>query len=253
MYLSVHLDNLRADPHQVRQEFSGISELASDIHQHGLLQNLVVLPLVQEASDIAYYPLCAGERRFRALKVLKEENKLPKGWKEWLVPVLVIDSSDASWVNIVENLHRFDLLPWELGRRFLELIDAGHSKELIAVKVNKSIQYVYQHTRISQGLHVNIIERIRRIGREAFPMTVLTDVSKLVDDFGEPLEEKQHSFIDKHLQLNPPGRRKVRKKVNLQYRVSTLQSLIVPDEHKQLIEKVHAYLTGKTNKLVFDA
>lgn len=177
MYLTAHLDNLRTDPKQARREFSGIEELAQDILQYGLLQNLVVRPGVQEASDVFYYTITAGERRFRALQILKSKDTLPKGWTEWKVPLLVIENSDAAWVNICENLHRQDLAPWELGRRFLELLDAGFTREQIAVKINKSSQYLYPYTRISLGLHPNIIERIRRVGKDAFPLQILSETA----------------------------------------------------------------------------
>ena len=68
--IKVPLDRLRPDPNQARRTFQRITELADSIATHGLLTNLVV----RELGGV--YEIKAGERRYRALKLLKAQGRL---------------------------------------------------------------------------------------------------------------------------------------------------------------------------------
>jgi len=68
----ISLDRLKPRSNQVRREFHRIRELARSIELHSLLQNLVVRP----STDDGYFEIVSGERRYRALKLLREEGRL---------------------------------------------------------------------------------------------------------------------------------------------------------------------------------
>jgi ParB family chromosome partitioning protein len=103
-----------------------LMELADSIRQHGVLQPLLVRPLPNGG-----YQLVAGERRWRACRMV--------GLKE--VPVVVKELSDTETMEIaiIENLQREDLNPIEEAEGLQALIDkCGFTQEEIATSVGKS-------------------------------------------------------------------------------------------------------------------
>ena len=107
-------------------EDSALSELADSIAQHGVIQPLLVRPLINGG-----YQLVAGERRWRAARMA--------GLTE--VPVVIKDLSDSETVELamVENLQREDLNPLEeaLGYKYMmEKLEI--TQEEAAQKVGKS-------------------------------------------------------------------------------------------------------------------
>lgn len=85
-----------------RQHFAGIDELAESIARHGLVQAITVRPRTDGTDG---YWLVAGERRWRAHRLLGAET----------IRAIVEDADDerASWVMLVENVHRQDLNPMD--------------------------------------------------------------------------------------------------------------------------------------------
>ena len=68
----IPLDRIKTRTNQIRRAFHHITELARQIELHTLLQNLVVRPTTPEG----YFEIVAGERRYRALKLLQQEGRL---------------------------------------------------------------------------------------------------------------------------------------------------------------------------------
>ncbi len=68
---SLQLDDLHPNPHQVRKHFDKkhIAALAQSIEEDGLLQNIA---FTEEDGKLL---IVAGERRYRALRLLKEQGK----------------------------------------------------------------------------------------------------------------------------------------------------------------------------------
>ena len=87
-----------------------MQELADSITVHGVLQPLLVRPLLSGG-----YQLIAGERRWRASRMA--------GLKE--VPVIIreLSDSEAMEIAIIENLQREDLNPIEEAEGLQALID----------------------------------------------------------------------------------------------------------------------------------
>ena len=123
--LEVHL--LQANPLQPRGIINqeALSDLVESIREQGILEPLVV------AKTPAGYQIIAGERRWRAAKILG----LAK------VPVIVRETTPQGMLemSIVENVQREDLNPIERALAYKRLIDEfGLGTNEVAKKVGKS-------------------------------------------------------------------------------------------------------------------
>lgn len=118
---------LQANPLQPRGIISSesLSELVESIREQGILEPLVV------ASTPAGYQIIAGERRWKAAKML--------GFQK--VPVVIKQTTPQTMLemSIVENVQREDLNPIERGQAYKRLIDEfGLGTNEVARKLGKS-------------------------------------------------------------------------------------------------------------------
>lgn len=125
---TIPINEISPNKDQPRKTFNheALQELADSITQHGILQPLLVRPLLSGG-----YQLVAGERRWRAARMA--------GLKE--VPVVIRELSDVETMEIaiIENLQREDLNPIEEAEGLQALIDrCGFTQEDVAVSVGKS-------------------------------------------------------------------------------------------------------------------
>ena len=136
---NVRLATIQLDPSQPRRNIGDISDLVASISEHGLIQ-----PLVVESIDSKGFRLIAGERRFHACK----EAGLD------VVPAMVRTVKDQQRleIQIIENLHRKDLDPFEEAMAYKRLMDEFNlTQEQVAKRVGKS------RTRITETLSLNRI------------------------------------------------------------------------------------------------
>jgi ParB family chromosome partitioning protein len=106
-----------------------VSELVESIREHGILEPLII------AQTPAGFQIIAGERRWRAARILK----LP------YVPAIIKKTSPQQMLEmaIVENVQRKDLNPLERAKAFLRLKEEFNLDHTgIAKKVSKSVPYV---------------------------------------------------------------------------------------------------------------
>lgn len=120
-------DLLKPNPFQPRTVFNEemLNDLASSIQEHGMIQ-----PIVAVKSDSGYQ-IVAGERRWRAAKLLGLEK----------VPVLVQDYEQSKLLEIalIENLQREDLNPIEVAVCYQRLLDElSFTQDELAKRVGKS-------------------------------------------------------------------------------------------------------------------
>ncbi len=128
---------LQANPLQPRGIISpdSLQELVDSIREQGILEPLVV------ARTPAGYQIIAGERRWRAAKILN----LPK------VPVIIRETSPQGMLemSIVENVQREDLNPIERAQAYKKLIDEfGLGTNEVARRVGKSAPTVSNTIRL---------------------------------------------------------------------------------------------------------
>jgi ParB family chromosome partitioning protein len=147
----INLNLIRPPAANPRQHFDepALQELADSIQTHGILQPLVVMR--KEGG----YEVVAGERRFRAAKLLG----LPT------VPVVVRDDHDPQHlaeVRLVENIQREDLNPIELGQAYQTLIDEhGLTQEELAKRVGKERSSIANTLRL-QSLPKGVQDQVVR-------------------------------------------------------------------------------------------
>ena len=119
------LEPNRSQPRRVFNEQS-LGELADSIAQHGVLQPLLVRPLMGGG-----YQIVAGERRWRAARMAGVEK----------VPAVVREMNDSQVMELalIENLQREDLNPLEEAQGYQSLMEAyGMTQDDVAKTVGKS-------------------------------------------------------------------------------------------------------------------
>ncbi len=125
---TLRLSELEPNRSQPRKNFdeTAISALADSIREHGVLQPLLVRPLA-----FGGYQIVAGERRWRAARMLGLDE----------VPVIIRDLTDleTAQIALIENLQRENLNPLEEAQGFKQLQDDfGMKQEEIAKTVGRS-------------------------------------------------------------------------------------------------------------------
>lgn len=110
--VTLKISEIEPNRAQPRREFDekALAELADSISQHGVLQPLLVRPLLDGG-----YQIVAGERRWRASRMA--------GLTE--VPVVIRELSDGETMELalIENLQREDLTPVEEAMGYQQLMD----------------------------------------------------------------------------------------------------------------------------------
>lgn len=127
--LQIPVNQIIPNPHQPRTHVDPeeLSDLASSIREHGVLQPLLVT--VGSAPD--QYVLIAGERRLLASRQAGLER----------VPVIVREATEQERVELalIENLQRADLSPLETAEAYRQLSEEyGLPHDQIASQVGKS-------------------------------------------------------------------------------------------------------------------
>jgi len=135
--LEVPTNAIAPNPKQPRTRFDDetLNELAASIREVGILQPLVVRRTGQG------YEVVTGERRLRAAKLAGLAT----------VPVVLRDSEDADLLReaLIENIHREDLNPVELGEAFRQLLDdLGLKQEELAERVGVSRSHIANTIRL---------------------------------------------------------------------------------------------------------
>ena len=123
---------------QPRKVFSeeAITSLAESIREHGMLQPILVRPL-----SVGGYQIVAGERRWRAARML--------GLDEVPVNIRELSDTQAMQIAIIENLQRESLNPIEEANGYCELIEKyGMTQEQVAKMVGRSRSAIANAVRI---------------------------------------------------------------------------------------------------------
>ncbi|MBV0899538.1 MAG: ParB/RepB/Spo0J family partition protein [Wolbachia endosymbiont of Fragariocoptes setiger] len=108
-----------------------LNELANSIEKSGMIQPIVVRKDLNEGG----YEIIAGERRWRASKIIRLNN----------VPVIIRDLNDRECleISIIENVQRQDINPIEEGEAYKKLIDEfSYTHEELALAIGKSRSYI---------------------------------------------------------------------------------------------------------------
>jgi ParB family chromosome partitioning protein len=136
--LMVTLDKIDVNPNQPRKDFdeAALSELASSIKMHGIIQ-----PLTVNAIPNGRYRLVAGERRFRASRIA--------GLKEVPVYIREVNDSNILELALLENLQRENLNAIEIALSYKRLMDdLDYSQDQLAERMGKDRTTVINYVRL---------------------------------------------------------------------------------------------------------
>ena len=123
---SIPIDKIKANKYQPREDFDeqALKDLSASIKEKGFIQPVLVRAKQGE------YELIAGERRFKAAKMLNMKE----------VPAIIKDVSDMDSLelSIIENVQREDLNPIDQAKAYKRLLDEFHiTQENIADTIGK--------------------------------------------------------------------------------------------------------------------
>ena len=137
---NVPIEVIRPSPLQPRRRFAEteLEALAQSIREKGIVQPLLVRPVVD---DVADFELVAGERRWRAAQRV--------GLHEVPVVIRTLGDSDVIEIALVENLQREDLSAIEEAEAYSRLVrEFGRSQASLAEAVGKSRSHVANTLRL---------------------------------------------------------------------------------------------------------
>ena len=208
---NIRIDLISPSPLNPRKTFdeAALNELASNIEKQGLLQPITVRVAKSEdvtdleTGDVTAFPcsyeIVCGERRFRAVSLLKvkedEENVAKikahrkKSEKFQTISCIVREMTDdeAFEAMITENLQRKDVDPIEEAFAFVQLTEKGRSLEDIALKFGKSTRFVFDRIKLN-GLIPELKERVRN---GDIPLSGAMILSKLDEETQKEFHEEE--------------------------------------------------------------
>ncbi len=121
--------------------------LQASILAHGLIQNLVALPI----NESGLYPIVSGGRRLTALNALIESGQLAS---DSVVAVKVLSDEEAkvyaTEISLTENFTRAAMHPVDEFEAFSKMVeDDGATVEAVAQRFGKTKLYVHQRMKLA--------------------------------------------------------------------------------------------------------
>lgn len=192
--IEIQIMDIHLPPKQPRRYFDveALQTLATSIAQHGVLQPLLVRPLLAGG-----YELVAGERRYRAAQLLGLSS----------VPAIVreLDSNEAWQIALVENLQREDLNPIEETEGILELLALELARPL--VEIPNLLRHLFNQdnrSKTDSGDSSNLGESDNNIiingedNNELGNAALIQQIEKVFEQLGR---KNWHSFVTNRLPL----------------------------------------------------
>jgi ParB family chromosome partitioning protein len=143
------LENIVPNRYQPRTVFNHerIRELADSILEHGLLQPITVRPIEENM-----YEIIAGERRFRAMKLLHME--------ETDALIRYLTDQETAAVALIENIQRENLSSIEEARAYRKLLEMEDiTQKDLAQNLGKSQSFIANKLRLLK-LSDSVIEAL---------------------------------------------------------------------------------------------
>ena len=187
----IPIDKLDPNPDQPRHEIGDLTELTASISEKGVLEPLLVKPMMGR------WMIIAGERRWRAAAAA--------GLTELPCIEMDVDESAVAEIALIENMQRKDLTPWEEADGLRALCERfGYTHEDVARKVGKSRSTVTEALSIA-----SIPKEIRDICRSS----EITSKSLLLQIVRQPDDESMRAMAEQIASegLTREGARKARR------------------------------------------
>ena len=137
----IYLNRSQLEPHpdNPRKDLGDLEELRESIREHGIMQNLTVIPT---DDTLEHFRILIGHRRFAASEGILTE-----------LPCVIAEGlSDREQVGIMlcENIQRSDLTYIEQARGFQMMLDLGDTVETIAEKTGFSEKTIKSRLEINK-------------------------------------------------------------------------------------------------------
>ena len=134
----VEMNLIEANPNQPRQLFdeNALSELAASIREHGIIS-----PITLHKNEDDTYQIIAGERRFRAAKIVGLTT----------IPAYIKTAADDSILEmaLIENIQREDLNAIEIALTYHRLMEEYKlTQERMSERVAKSRESIANYLRL---------------------------------------------------------------------------------------------------------
>lgn len=134
----IPIKDIRVNRKQPRHTFNEekLNELALSIKEHGVVQ-----PIIVRTTHGGKYELVAGERRWRACKIVGIEK----------VPAIVktLTEKETSEISLIENIQREDLNPIEEASAYKTLMEEyGLTQEELSKRIGKSRPFIANTVRL---------------------------------------------------------------------------------------------------------
>lgn len=146
-YREIELSKITTNPLNPRKNFAGtkFDELVESIRKKGVLEPILVRPIGDKKGG---FQIVFGERRFRALSVVADENGGPD---TAAIPALVkeISEDEAFDLMTIENLQREDLSELEEARSFKVYLDKKGPEALSDLAQRTGISERYIRRRVA--------------------------------------------------------------------------------------------------------
>lgn len=136
--ITLKISQIEPNRRQPRRAFDdeALAQLAQSISEHGVLQPILVRPMLHGG-----YQIVAGERRYRASRLA--------GLTEVPVVIRELTDSETMQLALIENLQREDLSPLEEAAGYRTLMDEyGFTQEEVAKTVGRSRSAVANMVRL---------------------------------------------------------------------------------------------------------
>ena len=228
----IDLSLITVNPYQPRKIFDDekIQELSESIKTHGLLQ-----PIVLTKNDNSYI-IVAGERRYRATKLLKNKT----------INAIILDIEDKQLREyaLIENIQRSDLNILEVAYSYSSLINEHNiTHDELANIVHKSRSSITNMLRLltlsvytQQMISANKIS----LGHAKLIIGLNEDIQKMIVDsiIGQRLSVRETEKLVKEFKNNKEDITKVNNKKKSKYDVSSLHSIVDKFKDKKLKIKI---------------
>lgn len=168
----VYLNRSQLEPHpdNPRKDLGDLEELRESIREHGIMQNLTVIPT---DDTLEHFRILIGHRRFAASEGILTE-----------LPCVIAEGlSDREQVGIMlcENIQRSDLTYIEQARGFQMMLDLGDTVETIADKTGfseKTIKARLEINKLDEETLGEASERFQLSIADFMKLSKIKDVEK---------------------------------------------------------------------------
>lgn len=181
-----------------------LQELAANIKEVGIVQPILIRPVVPTETAPERFEIVAGERRWRATKIAGLT----------LIPAMIRNLSDrqAAEIQILENIQREDPHPLEEAEGYERLMmNHGYNADQLAEKIKKSRSYIYGRLKLC-ALALDVREEFLNgaipastallLARIPVPALQTRALSEITKPMGFPAEPMSYRRAQQHIQNN---------------------------------------------------